>query len=75
MTDTSGHDGFDAFVAERFAVQGVRVLLRPDPMGGRFTQAMTPEQAEHLARQLFVLAAEARRHRGIRFPDLYPEDA
>lgn len=72
--DTSGHDGFDQFARSRFVRESDRVKLLPDPLGGQFTQSMTPEQAEFLARHLLVLAGLARVERHRKYPELYPDD-
>lgn len=71
---SSGHAGFDAFCQERFIRVEDKVKLLPDPLGGRFTQVMTPEQAEYLASVLMSMADEARRDRAKKYPELYPEE-
>lgn len=71
---TSGHDGFDHTARERFIIADDKVKMLPDKLGGQFTTVMTPEQAEFLARHLMHLSAQARRLRGLKYPDLYPED-
>jgi hypothetical protein len=73
--DSSGNGGFDHFAATRFVRDGDRVKLLPDPLGGAFTTAMTPEQAEFLARHLLALSSAARQERWEKCPLLYPEDA
>lgn len=75
MDDGSGNTGFDHFVATRFVRVGDRVKLLPDPLGGAFTTAMTPEQAEFLARHLLALSSAARKERWGKYPSLYPEDS
>lgn len=73
--NTSGNGDFDHFTRTRFVLDGLRVKMLPDPLGGKFSVGMTPEQAEFLAAHLYQLAAEARTARGKAMPALYPEDA
>jgi hypothetical protein len=67
-------EGFRAWAAERFVAVADKVKLLPDKLGGAFTTAMIPEQAEYLARHLLDLARQARAERGKKYPGLYPED-
>lgn len=72
--DTCGHDGADHYIETRYIRDGGKVKVLPDPLGGQFTQVLTPEQAEYLARHLLVLAGFARVERFRRYPALYPDD-
>jgi len=68
---TSGNAGFDHWARTRFVREGLRVVMLPDSLPGKFSVGMTPEQAEHLAARLVALAIEARAARAAK----YPEDA
>jgi hypothetical protein len=72
--DTSGHGGADHYIETRYIRVEDKVKALPDPLGGQFTQVLTPEQAEYLARHLLVLAGFARMERFRKYPVLYPDD-
>jgi hypothetical protein len=70
-TATSGNRSFDHFAQTRFVLDGAKVKALPDPLGGRYSVGMTPEQAEFLGRRLLWLAGLAAANRDVQCPGLF----